>query len=152
MMAEPAPSSPWPVTPTGARITGGDVFRPLGRSRRGRELVTIDVPLVWGVEGPDGPTFVTVPAGFVTDFASIPRPVWPLFPPFGPWALAAILHDWLYVTRGEGGRWSRADADRMFREAMEEIAKAREDGQPAAWKRAIIYRAVRVGGAGGWGS
>ena len=37
----------------------------------------------------------TVPAGFVTDFASVPRVfVW-LLPRYGRWTQAAILHDYL---------------------------------------------------------
>jgi hypothetical protein len=39
---------------------------------------------------------VIVPVGFDTDLASIPRPFWPLFPPSGRYAPAAVLHDWLY--------------------------------------------------------
>ncbi|MGY1804549.1 DUF1353 domain-containing protein [Blastococcus sp. SYSU D00922] len=34
-----------------------------------------------------------VPAGFRTDFASVPRPVTWLVPRFGAYTLAAILHD-----------------------------------------------------------
>jgi hypothetical protein len=37
-----------------------------------------------------------VPKGFVTDLASIPRPFWSLLPPNGPYAQAAIVHDYLY--------------------------------------------------------
>lgn len=39
-------------------------------------------------------TFI-VPAGYVTDFASVPRPVVWLIPRFGRYTLAAILHDYL---------------------------------------------------------
>jgi hypothetical protein len=48
-----------------------------------------------------------VPAGFRTDFASVPRVVTWLVPRFGAYTLAAILHDWLcsegacQVTTGE---------------------------------------------------
>ncbi|MCX6553376.1 MAG: DUF1353 domain-containing protein, partial [Acidobacteria bacterium] len=51
---------------------------------------------------------VLVRAGFVTDFASIPRLFWRLVPPTGdtgnPYGLAAVPHDWLYVHRRIGGR------------------------------------------------
>lgn len=133
------------------RITGGDLWRYAGFSISGREMIELVEPLHWHVGGPEGETVITVPAGFRSDFASIPWGVRNLFPAFGPWALAAILHDYLYLTEGEGGRWTRKFADEQFREAMEAIAAARPDGQPPAWKRAIMYRAVRVGGAGGWG-
>lgn len=41
---------------------------------------------------------IIVPAGFITDFASIPRVFWsiPGFSPSGPLAVAAILHDFAY--------------------------------------------------------
>jgi hypothetical protein len=107
-----------------------------------------------GVEG-SGET-ITVPAGALTDLASIPRLAGILLPPDGPWAKAAVVHDWLYVTRGScflgalGGRtrakpYTRAEADKILKEAMEVV------GVPA-WKRAVIYGSVRVGGAGGWGT
>jgi hypothetical protein len=135
-----------------ARMTGGWHYRLLNEAKNGLEKVETLEDLVWGVEGPDGPTFVTVPAGEVTDFASMPWAARRVLPSFGPWARAAVLHDYLYRTRGEGGRWTRKQADDMFAEAMAAIARTRSDGQPDALKRAIIHRAVRAFGAGGWGS
>jgi len=41
---------------------------------------------------------VTVPVGFITDFASIPKPFNYIFRPDGPWAKAAVIHDYLYET------------------------------------------------------
>lgn len=55
-----------------------------------------------------------VPAGFVTDMASVPRGFWNLFPPTGPYAKAAVYHDYLYQL----GSVSRADADLEFVEGM----------------------------------
>jgi hypothetical protein len=40
---------------------------------------------------------ITIPAGFVTDFASIPRFLWSIYPPTGRYQEAAVVHDWLYV-------------------------------------------------------
>ncbi|MEN6605901.1 MAG: DUF1353 domain-containing protein [Bryobacteraceae bacterium] len=39
---------------------------------------------------------VRVPRGFITDFASIPRFLWPLLPPTGTYGKAAVVHDMLY--------------------------------------------------------
>jgi hypothetical protein len=43
---------------------------------------------------------ITVPAGFVTDFASTPRAIWAVLPPFGTYQLAAVVHDFLYWDQG----------------------------------------------------
>lgn len=39
---------------------------------------------------------ITVPIGFDTDLASIPRIFWAVYPPFGVYMRAAIVHDFLY--------------------------------------------------------
>ena len=38
---------------------------------------------------------IMVPRGYRTDFASIPRFLWRILPPFGPYGKAAVVHDWL---------------------------------------------------------
>lgn len=98
---------------------------------------------------------ISVPAGFITDFASVPWGLWNLEPPLGDAGKAAVVHDFLYATAGTGvwnGRrqitrakpYSRAEADAIFREAMKVLSVP-------AWKRALLWAAVRLGGAGGWG-
>jgi hypothetical protein len=87
---------------------------------------------------------IEVPAGFVTDFASVPWGLWNLEPPLGDSCKAAVIHDRLYATRGLDGRYTRADADGIFREALADL------GVPA-WKRLLLWAAVRAGGAHGWG-
>ena len=47
-------------------------------------------PLVWNGED----WRIIVPQGFVTDFASIPRPLWALWPRSGRWNPAAVVHDY----------------------------------------------------------
>lgn len=59
----------------------------------------------------------TVPAGFLTDFASVPRAfVW-LLPRYGLYTPAAILHDFLVET----ATVSRRDPDGLFRRSMREL-------------------------------
>jgi hypothetical protein len=99
---------------------------------------------------------ITVPAGFVTDLASIPRWAWVLLPPDGPWVKGAIIHDYLYATGGTGewkghpssiappAAYTRRDADRILREAM-------QNRGVDIVRRNIIYAAVRFGGGAGWG-
>lgn len=153
-----------------ARITGAfRVEEVPGRSREGRACVVLLEPLEYHVGDADSAEVITVPAGFETDFASIPRGLWNLFPPLGPWGRPAIIHDFLYATGGEGWfqppggnrrKWitgpirpdftasvyTRKEADQIFREAMGVV----EPPVPA-WRREIMYRAVRLGGKSGWG-
>lgn len=61
-----------------------------------------------------GPLQICVPTGFITDFASTPRLLWRIMPPFGRWNGAAVIHDYLYST----GCLSRALSDSIFLEVM----------------------------------
>ena len=66
--------------------------------------------------GDDGKTvLVTVPSGFVTDLASIPRIFRLLVPKNGRHRAAAIIHDYLCMLKLD---FSRVTADKIFREAM----------------------------------
>lgn len=69
--------------------------------RNGRSLWAVQRALEYQV-GDDPEELIIVPAGFVTDLASVPRMVWSFYPPDGPWAKAAIIHDFLYWTKGTG--------------------------------------------------
>jgi hypothetical protein len=82
---------------------------------------------------------VSVPVGFVTDFASIPRVFWTLLPPDGEYTYPAILHDYLYWRQAT----SRGDADLIFKLAMGEFGI-----KPAVVE--TIYAAVRLGGGTAW--
>ncbi len=62
----------------------------------------------------------TVPAGFDTNFASVPRPLWWLVPRYGRHTKAAVVHDWLWHEAREG-RFDKCDADGIFRRAMREL-------------------------------
>lgn len=75
-----------------------------------------------------------VPAGFKTDFASVPRlPI--AYSVFGNTAhKSAVLHDWLY-TKSAG----REYADKAFLAAM------KAEGI-SAWRRWAMYTAVRMFG------
>jgi hypothetical protein len=39
---------------------------------------------------------ITIPSGFKTDLSSSPKWLWGVFPPYGDFLLAAIIHDFLY--------------------------------------------------------
>ena len=61
--------------------------------------------------------FITVPGGYVTDFASIPWGFRWLFPPKGLWAKAAVIHDYMYEYAHEN-RWGRGFCDLVFLNGM----------------------------------
>jgi Protein of unknown function (DUF1353) len=82
---------------------------------------------------------VSVPGGFITDLASIPRLFWNILPPFGKYTEAAVIHDYLYRTH----LTSRAVADRTLLEGMRLCHVSR-------WQRVVIYVAVRLFGGIPW--
>ena len=87
---------------------------------------------------------VTVGAGFETDFASIPRGLWNLFPPTGPYGKAAVVHDCLYRTQALMGQpITRKRADDIFLEAMGVLHVGR-------FTKYTVYWAVRFGGGRIW--
>jgi hypothetical protein len=65
----------------------------LGTERAGIGLARLEQPFSYYLE--DGSATIDVPVGFVTDFASIPRPFRPFFCTMGKTAKPALLHDWL---------------------------------------------------------
>ncbi len=109
--------------------------------KQGRTLAVVTRPYAYlhPVHGQE--VMIEVPLGFVTDFASIPSFFQGLIQPFGRHAPAAVLHDYLYAI---GQKKARALADRLFLNAM------REAGVPAI-RRSVMYRMVRLFGAGGYG-
>lgn len=76
---------------------------------------------------------VTVPRGFITDFASVPRGFWNLFPPDGAYTQAAVLHDYLCMF----AEWPISKTDKIFYEAMGVL------GVPQC-NRWLMYWAVRI--------
>jgi len=88
-----------------------------------------------------GKMVITVPAGFVTDFASIPRFAQFLIPKLGRYNKAAVIHDWLYQVLPK--QTTRKGADRCFRDGMRDLGVVK-------WKYTAMYWAVRLGGWAAW--
>ena len=82
---------------------------------------------------------LVVPRGFVTDFASVPRVFWTVFPKHGEYTRAAIVHDYLYWQQ----QCNRLQADELFDIVM-------EDSDVDTASRYAIYAAVRVWGGSAW--
>ena len=84
---------------------------------------------------------IVVKAGFETDGASIPRPLWPLINhPFAKKIIyGAVIHDYLYNTHLK----PRKESDKIF------IAILKDRGVPAT-RRFLIYWGLRIGGKKAW--
>lgn len=81
----------------------------------------------------------TVPRGFITDLASIPRPLRGLLNQNGKSRRPAVLHDFLYCVQS----MTRAQADALFLEALK-AAKVN------AAVRYVMWAGVRAGGWAYW--
>lgn len=118
-------------------LTALRVERVAGRDTRGTwQLLTL-----LAYKSDVAKTTFVVPAGFITDFASVPRvPI--AFLLAGDTAHeAAVVHDWLYTTH----EVERSVADAVFREAC-------LTGDVPWWRAWLMWSAVRIGGGGPWDS
>jgi hypothetical protein len=112
------------------------LLRPFGDNKEW--IVNEDVAYRIG----DTADYVVVPRGFVTDFASIPQPLWSVgLSPHGQYSRAAIVHDYLYWTQG----CTRQQADRLMVIAMKESNTGKFD-------EIAIYVGVSAGGESAWQS
>jgi len=73
-----------------------------------------------------------VPAGFISDGATVPRILWPLFPPVGKYLKATLVHDYLLTQNPH----DRKTADLAFRQCLHSLGIAR-------WRANIMFYAVR---------
>ena len=105
------------------------------------DTFTLHKPIYWTPDSgaPDLPPMITVPAGFVTNLASIPPYFWWAITPMGRHGDAAIIHDWLYTEQNV----PREVADRVFEVVMAELGVA----LPV---RKVMWAAVRVFGGSHW--
>lgn len=84
---------------------------------------------------------IVVPEGFVINGASIPRFLWSIIgsPWSGRYAKGSGIHDWVYYDQ----TFTRKECDEIFLEIMV------LDKVPA-WKRFVIFRALRIFGGFAW--
>lgn len=95
----------------------------------------LDQPFAYVRDGGE----IAIPAGFETDWASVPQALQNVFPRWDVYGPAAVVHDWLYWNQ----QTTRAEADGIFMEAMEVLAVV-------SWKRWALYGAVRAFGQYAW--
>ena len=74
---------------------------------------------------------VTVPAGFVTDGATVPSIFWSLFPPIHRYFPAAIVHDYMLTYE------TRAVSDQHFHSSLKLL-------RISHFRRICMYSAVRL--------
>jgi hypothetical protein len=112
---------------------------PLYLFRFVERVYVLTKPIAWAPNPGQAPKRVDVPPGFVTDFASIPRPFWAFLPPDGQYAYAAVVHDYLYWVQDR----PREECDDIFKFAMEDL-------KVGGATIGTIHIALRLGGAGSW--
>lgn len=108
--------------------------------KAGRIAITL-APVGWS----SNTVTVTIPAGYMSDGASVPRLLWWLLPPWGDRAtFAALLHDYLldrlqsYKAGGPiRGAETRALCDGQFLEALLALRVAR-------WRAYLAWAGVRA--------
>jgi hypothetical protein len=90
---------------------------------------------------------IEVPAGFETDFASIPRMLWAIIPPRGRYNRPAIIHDFLYryapVDPLTKKACTQARADAIIKEGCENC----DDRVTRRW---TIFLGLKIGGWATW--
>lgn len=102
-------------------------------------------PIRYEIGAKGSADWLTVPVGFKTDGASVPRPLWAIMPPWGSKvSKAAIVHDFLIdelrAGRAPASVPNRAAADREFALALRALGVA-------SARVSILYAAVRGYGA-----
>jgi hypothetical protein len=83
--------------------------------------------------------WLIIPAGYITDFASVPRIFRGIVQPGGNHNLATLIHDWLYDT--QLGTRKQADEEMLHWLMKAGCSKA---------KAYTMYLAVRIGGRSWW--
>ena len=61
---------------------------------------------------------ITIPEGYITDFASIPRFFHPYITPHDIYNKAAVVHDYLCDTNGCHGRYNKEEVDNIYYDAQ----------------------------------
>jgi hypothetical protein len=124
----------------------GSPLPPLALSYLGDRLFRVEQPFRW-VDPRDGASF-EVPAGQLTDLASVPSFLWGLVASYGHQALPAILHDALSDRADHAAPAERnavrRDADLRFRRALVEsgvtVLRARTMWTAVALNRYAVFR------------
>jgi len=128
-----------PITRTERTCRSGATISPLvvvatDKKMGGRRVWRLQEPLVLDLGFKGGHFRITVPAGFETDYSSIPRFAWWLYP-HDECAEAGVIHDWLY---------RETEVGRFFCDAVMRLVMQLTDKR---WgMRVLQFWGVRLGG------
>lgn len=109
------------------------IIEVLLKERRGRGIARLVQGFTYDVGYLGSGETITVPAGYETDFTSVPRIVRVFISNFGQTSKAAVLHDWLIDQPFIANRY----ANDVFYEALLVSGVAR-------WKARLLWLAVRI--------
>ena len=98
-------------------------------------VVVLTEPLTFRAGEDASGVHVVVPKGFSTNLTSVPKILQWLYPADGPYAPAAVVHDYLY----RRGKVSRKAADVMFYDALKVL-------KVSLFTRLGFYAYVRLNG------
>lgn len=84
---------------------------------------------------------IFIPAGFISDFASVPRLFWGIIPPHGRTASACIVHDYLYEAKPI--KATRRQVDLYWKSLLQQCNIPR-------WQVNVMYAYVRLLGWYTW--
>lgn len=121
-----------------------DLRRQLGKREEGRPLYEFAEPWTWF----DWCSRIhTIPAGFETDLASIPKWLhWYIKPDDWDILLPCLCHDAVYGFKGKmpnGVKITRKESDEFLRKCCIEMGMRKTQ----AW---MVYWSVRIGGGKAW--
>lgn len=125
----------WMSTLTDRKSLGA----PVNLLRFADGVYVLTKPIAWSPDPGQPHKRVEVPAGFVTDFASTPRPFWSIVRPESEYAYAAIVHDYLYWTQDR----PKEESDEIFKLVMKDLGIE-------ATTIAAVNAAARFGGNEAW--
>ena len=106
------------------------------------EIWELNQPLVYEVGHLGSGRFITVPAGFRSDGASIPGLVSWFLPRWGRYRRAAIIHDYLCIRLRQGRPHEFAPTRKVADQIFLETLKVSGVNWPV---RSVLYTGVRLG-------
>jgi hypothetical protein len=110
---------------------------PLALFQKDGDVFVLTADLLYRIERTG--ELITVPAGFVTDFASVPKYAQSFISVLGKHSVPAVVHDFLYWEQ----TCTRQQADDILAEAMKEY--------DSPWYQiSAVYWAVRAGAGSAW--